>query len=98
MASLVLSVVYTTHRRRKHWLYEHHPLAAASPPGCSGLQRIGDAGVTVILLGQALALAMLCKSNVDGAYLGGGFEWRTASYVTGNGWRAGVLSPNGPTR
>jgi hypothetical protein len=36
MASLVLSVVYATDKRRKRRLYAHRPLSSASVPGCLG--------------------------------------------------------------
>jgi hypothetical protein len=79
MASLVLSVVYATDKRRKRRLYGSALCSVRA--GVLGLQRVGDAGVNAILLSQALAFAMPGKSNVGGAYLGGDFEWRTASHV-----------------
>jgi len=45
--------------------------------GLLGQQRVGDAGVNTILLGQALAFATPGKSSIGGAYAGGGVEWRT---------------------
>jgi hypothetical protein len=66
MASLVLSVVYATDQRRKHRLHTHHLSLSSVRAGVLGLQRVGDAGVNAVLLGQALAFATPGKSNVGG--------------------------------
>jgi hypothetical protein len=66
MASLVLSVVYATDQRRNHRLYARHLHLSGVRAGVLGLQRVGDAGVNAVLLGQALAFATPGKSNVGG--------------------------------
>ena len=43
--------------------------------GVLGLQRVGDATVNTILLGQSLAFATPGKSNVGGVYAGAGMDW-----------------------
>ena len=43
--------------------------------GVLGLQRVGDATVNTILLGQSLAFATLGKSDVGGVYAGAGMDW-----------------------
>lgn len=47
--------------------------------GALAWQRLGDANVNTVLLGQALAFATSGQANVVGGYFGGGFEWRKAS-------------------
>ncbi len=47
--------------------------------GALAWQRLGDATVNTVLLGQALAFATPGQVNVVGGYVGGGFEWRKAS-------------------
>lgn len=47
--------------------------------GALAWQRLGDANVNTVLLGQALAFVTPGQANVVGGYFGGGFEWRNAS-------------------
>lgn len=47
--------------------------------GALAWQRAGGSGVNTVLLGQALAFATPGNANVFGGYVGGGFDWRTAS-------------------
>jgi len=50
--------------------------------GVLGLQRTGGDAVNAVLLGQALAFAMPGKSSIGGAYVGGGFDWRTRAGIS----------------
>ena len=46
------------------------------------LERVGDANVNAVLLGQSLAFATPGKNNILGGYSGIGFDWRHARGVS----------------